>query len=67
MLLRGSTLRNTTHVYGVAIYTGHDTKIFKNAAGAPSKRSTVERRMDTLVIGLFIAMVCLSLIGPAFG
>lgn len=27
VLLRGSQLRNTTWIYGVVIYTGHDTKL----------------------------------------
>ena len=31
LLLRGSSLRNTDWVYGVAIYTGHDTKVMMNS------------------------------------
>lgn len=29
ILLRGSLLQNTKWVYGVVIYTGHETKIMK--------------------------------------
>jgi magnesium-transporting ATPase (P-type) len=32
--LRGSSLRNTEWVYGVAVFTGHDTKIMKNSTNA---------------------------------
>ena len=32
MLMRGSSLRNTEWVYGVAIYTGHDTKVMMNSS-----------------------------------
>jgi len=32
LLLRGSRLRNTDYVLGVAIYQGHDTKIMQNSA-----------------------------------
>lgn len=32
MLLRGSSLRNTEYIYGVVIFTGHETKIMKNSA-----------------------------------
>lgn len=31
MLLRGSMLRNTNYIYGVVIYTGHETKLMKNS------------------------------------
>ena len=27
MLLRGCMLRNTEHVYGIVIYTGHESKV----------------------------------------
>jgi len=27
MVLRGSSLRNTEYVYGIAVFTGHDTKV----------------------------------------
>ena len=29
ILLRGSQLRNTKWVYGLALYTGHETKLMK--------------------------------------
>lgn len=32
ILLRGSSLKNTEYVYGIAIYTGHDTKVMMNSA-----------------------------------
>jgi len=37
VLLRGCILRQSKVVYGVAIFTGHDTKLMKNAAAAPFK------------------------------
>ena len=27
LLLRGSSLKNTTHVYGVCVFSGHHTKV----------------------------------------
>ena len=35
--LRGMSLRNTEYVKGVVVYTGHDSKIQMNSAGATYK------------------------------
>ena len=32
ILLRGSSLRNTDWVFGIAIYTGHQTKVMMKSA-----------------------------------
>jgi magnesium-transporting ATPase (P-type) len=34
MLLRGSSLRNTEYAFGIAIFTGSDSKVMQNAAQA---------------------------------
>lgn len=39
--LRGMSLRNTEFVIGVVVYTGHDSKIQMNSAGAVYKTSNV--------------------------
>ena len=36
-------LRNTQWVIGVVVYTGHDTKLMKNANSSPLKMSNVDR------------------------
>jgi phospholipid-transporting ATPase len=43
LLLRGSSLRNTDSVYGVAVFTGHDTKVMRNNGKAIYKFSTLEK------------------------
>lgn len=62
ILLRDSKLRNTTYVYGVVIFTGHDTKVMQNSTESPSKRSTIERRLDYIIYVLFTILVLISLI-----
>ncbi|KAJ0746731.1 putative P-type phospholipid transporter [Helianthus annuus] len=62
ILLRDSKLRNTGHVYGVVIFSGHDSKVMQNATKPPSKRSTIEKQMDKIIYVLFTLLVLISLI-----
>jgi magnesium-transporting ATPase (P-type) len=50
ILLRGSSLRNTEYVYGVAIFTGHETKIMKNSTRAKAKKSSIEKSTNSYII-----------------
>lgn len=43
LLLRGCSLRNTSWVIGLVIFTGADTKIMLNGGDTPSKRSKIEK------------------------
>ncbi|MCO5555633.1 hypothetical protein L7F22_009178 [Adiantum nelumboides] len=63
VLLRDSKLRNTQYIYGVAIFSGHDTKVMQNATDPPSKRSRIERKMDKIIYFLFAILVTISFIG----
>ncbi|KAJ8643386.1 hypothetical protein MRB53_005134 [Persea americana] len=60
ILLRDSKLRNTAYVYGVVIYTGHDSKVMQNSTKSPSKRSRVEKKMDYIIYILFTLLVLIS-------
>ncbi|EPS62728.1 hypothetical protein M569_12061, partial [Genlisea aurea] len=60
ILLRDSKLRNTSYVYGVVIFTGHDSKVMQNATESPSKRSRIERQMDKIIYFLFSLLVFIS-------
>ncbi|KAK9052411.1 hypothetical protein SSX86_029040 [Deinandra increscens subsp. villosa] len=66
ILLRDSKLRNTEYIYGVVIFTGHDTKVMQNATDPPSKRSKIERRMDKIIYILFSTLISISFIGSIF-
>lgn len=61
MLLRGAQLRNTSWVYGLTIFTGHETKLMRNATAAPIKRTAVERQVNVQIVFLFILLLALSL------
>ncbi|KAK8939156.1 putative phospholipid-transporting ATPase 4 [Platanthera zijinensis] len=62
ILLRDSKLRNTAYVYGVVIFTGHDSKVMQNSTHSPSKRSRIEKKMDRIIYILFSLLVMISLI-----
>lgn len=63
LLLRGCSLRNTEYIVGVVVFTGHETKVMMNAMNVPSKRSTLERRLDKLILMLFSVLFTICLIG----
>ncbi|KAF5745527.1 ATPase E1-E2 type family protein / haloacid dehalogenase-like hydrolase family protein isoform 2 [Tripterygium wilfordii] len=62
ILLRDSKLRNTAFVYGVVIFTGHDSKVMQNSTNSPSKRSRIERKMDYIIYVLFTLLLFISVI-----
>ncbi|ESP01821.1 hypothetical protein LOTGIDRAFT_225116 [Lottia gigantea] len=62
LLLRGSILKNTNWIFGVVVYSGHQTKLMLNSTSAPLKRSNVEKLTNTQILILFVLLVVLSLI-----
>ncbi|XP_040179722.1 phospholipid-transporting ATPase IG isoform X5 [Rana temporaria] len=50
LLLKGSTLKNTQKIYGVAVYTGMETKMALNYQGKSQKRSAVEKSINAFLI-----------------
>lgn len=50
LLLKGCQLRNTGYVYGVAAYTGHQTKVMKNSLKGRAKKSRIELATNHYII-----------------
>ncbi|XP_073001334.1 phospholipid-transporting ATPase 3 isoform X2 [Typha latifolia] len=63
LLLRGCSLRNTEYIVGAVIFAGHETKVMMNSMNVPSKRSTLERKLDKLILALFAFLFIMCLIG----
>ncbi|KAG1226260.1 hypothetical protein G6F35_002993 [Rhizopus arrhizus] len=61
MLLRGAQLRNTLWIYGIAVFTGHETKLMLNSSKKPSKVSNVTRITNRNILYLFAILVIMSI------
>ncbi|GAA5974373.1 hypothetical protein JCM11641_005241 [Rhodosporidiobolus odoratus] len=66
ILLRGARLRNTAWLYGLVVFTGHETKLMRNATAAPIKRTRMERMVNLQILFLLGILLALS-IGCAIG
>lgn len=55
LLLKGATLKNTKKIYGVAVYTGMETKMALNYQGKSQKRSAVEKSIN----GFLLVYLCI--------
>lgn len=62
IILRGCEVKNTSWVIGVAVYAGHETKAMLNNSGAPSKRSWLEKRMNSEIVKLSFFLITLCLV-----
>lgn len=67
LLLRGAQLRNTSWIYGIAIFTGHETKLMLNSSRKPSKVSNVTRVTNRNILFLFWILVGMSFAGALGG
>ncbi|XP_018319213.1 probable phospholipid-transporting ATPase IM isoform X3 [Agrilus planipennis] len=61
ILLRGCVLRNTEWCYGVVIFAGKDTKLMQNSGKTKFKRTSIDRLLNFLIIGIvfFLLSMCL--------
>ncbi|KAG1141090.1 hypothetical protein G6F38_008662 [Rhizopus arrhizus] len=61
LLLRGAQLRNTLWIYGIVVFTGHETKLMLNSSKKPSKVSNVTRITNRNILYLFAILVLMSI------
>ncbi|KAG9511340.1 putative phospholipid-transporting ATPase IF, partial [Fragariocoptes setiger] len=62
LLLRASRLKNTKFIYGLAIYTGPDTKVAYNSRLKPNKFSSIEHTVNRFLILCFLLLLLMSLV-----
>ncbi|XP_064475067.1 probable phospholipid-transporting ATPase IM isoform X2 [Ornithodoros turicata] len=61
LLLRGCVLRNTHWCYGVVVFAGRDTKLMQNSGKTIFKRTSLDRLLNILILGIvfFLFSICL--------
>ncbi|CAF1402273.1 unnamed protein product [Rotaria magnacalcarata] len=57
ILLRGSQLKNTAWIYGLVIYSGHETKLMMNSSSVPFKRTNVEQVTNSQILFLLVLLI----------
>ncbi|KAI8147582.1 hypothetical protein BJV82DRAFT_596103 [Fennellomyces sp. T-0311] len=61
LLLRGAQLRNTSWVYAIVVFTGHETKLMLNSSKKPTKASNVTHITNRNIWYLFTMLVIMSI------
>lgn len=67
MVLRSCVLRNTRAITGIAIFTGHETKVFCSNTDPVVKTSSVEQRLNSLIIGVVCIQQLVCALGALLG
>eukprot|EP01135_Chromosphaera_perkinsii_P005822 Nk52_evm11s367 gene=Nk52_evmTU11s367 len=67
ILLRGAQLKNTPWIYGLVIFTGHESKLMQNSTAAPIKRSNVEEVTNFQIIFMFVWLAAMALFSAIAG
>lgn len=52
MLLRGCRLRNTKWCFGLVVFAGRDTKLMQNSGKTILKRTSLDRLLNVLILGV---------------
>ena len=61
------SLRNTEHVIGIVVYTGHDSKIQMNSTGAVYKISNIQHITNKQIWLVFGVQIFCAIIGSIIG
>lgn len=62
LLLRGAQLRNTSWIYGLVVFSGHETKLMLNSSKKPTKASNVTKKTNRNILYLFAMLVTMSIL-----
>ncbi|CAJ0937664.1 unnamed protein product, partial [Mesorhabditis belari] len=62
ILLRGCILKNTRWCYGVVVFAGKDTKLMMNSGKTKFKRTSLDRFLNVLILGIVLLLLAMCLI-----
>lgn len=67
ILLRGAKLKNTNWVFGVVLYTGHESKLMINSLSeAPMKQSRLEKVTNVQILWLVFILLTTGFLSAVF-
>ena len=61
-LYRSCILKNTESAWGVVMYSGVDTKMFRNLETKPPKMSGLDVKLNWLIVGVFILQISILIV-----
>uniref|UniRef100_M4B445 Phospholipid-transporting ATPase n=1 Tax=Hyaloperonospora arabidopsidis (strain Emoy2) TaxID=559515 RepID=M4B445_HYAAE len=67
IMLRSCVLRNTGSVTGLVVFTGHEAKVFCSNTEPLVKTSSVERRLNRLIVGIVFIQQLVCFLGALLG
>lgn len=62
IILRGCSIRGCAYIFGIAIFTGPETKLMQNARATPSKQSNVYKMVNRCILLVFFTQAVLCII-----
>ncbi|KAH7695805.1 Protein TAT-2 a, partial [Aphelenchoides avenae] len=62
MLLRGCRLKNTRWCYGLVVFAGRDSKLMMNSGRTKFKRTSLDRFLNILIMGIVLFLIAMCLI-----
>ena len=67
ILLRGARLKNVDYVYGIVIYSGHDTKLMQNIGHSSLKMSHIDKKLNYIILIIFILCILINIVSSTLG
>jgi len=67
LVLQATHLRNTDYIYGLAVYTGNETKLGMNKMSPPTKWTKLDKAVNQVTVFVFVFQLVMVLIFGLIG